>query len=151
MLYLVYILLAVFVLASLLLARFCYRQRRIGSKLQAQLHDFTGFVHDMRTPLSLVKSSLDELEEAGNLSEGLQKSLAVLRKNLTRLLDMSELLLDWQKAEMQAFALRLVSCDLNVYLEEKRKTSQRSMPTPCLTGKISAGAATACLKMAKRH
>ena len=120
MLYLVYILLAVFVLASLLLARFCYRQRRIGSKLQAQLHDFTGFVHDMRTPLSLVKSSLDELEEAGNLSEGLQKSLAVLRKNLTRLLDMSELLLDWQKAEMQASALRLVSCDLNVYLEEKR-------------------------------
>ena len=116
MLYLVYILLAVFVLASLLLARFCYRQRRIGSKLQAQLHDFTGFVHDMRTPLSLVKSSLDELEEAGNLSEGLQKSLAVLRKNLTRLLDMSELLLDWQKAEMQASALRLVSCDLNVYL-----------------------------------
>ena len=88
--------------------------------MQAQLHDFTGFVHDMRTPLSLVKSSLDELEEAGNLSEGLQKSLAVLRKNLTRLLDMSELLLDWQKAEMQASALRLVSCDLNVYLEEKR-------------------------------
>ena len=120
MLYLVYILLAVFALACLLLGWLCYRQRRMEVRLQAQLHDFTGFVHDMRTPLSMVKSSLDELEETGNLSEGLQKSLAVLQKNLTRLLDMSALLLDWQKAEMQASTLRLVSCDLNIYLEEKR-------------------------------
>lgn len=72
---------------------------------------FINLVHEIRTPLSLIRLPLEKLQEIEH--EGKEaKYLSVIDKNVNYLLGITNQLLDFQKMENGALQLNLVSCDI---------------------------------------
>ncbi len=73
----------------------------------------------IRTPISLIKAPLSELEAQRELPEESKKTVAVAVKNAEKLLSMVTQLLDLQKTELHAECLKVSPYDIKAYLEEK--------------------------------
>ncbi|WP_418696817.1 hybrid sensor histidine kinase/response regulator transcription factor [Bacteroides sp.] len=110
-----FILIAVFVYMCLL-----YRKHKANEdKVKEKIRSFISIAHDIRTPVTLIKAPLSELETQEELPEASKKTVAVAAKNVEKLLSMITKLLDLQKAEMHAECLKLSRYDIKAYLEEK--------------------------------
>lgn len=80
---------------------------------------FINLVHEIRTPLSLIRLPLEKLQEKEH-EEKDAKYLSVIDKNVNYLLGITNQLLDFQKMENGALLLNLEKCDIkelvdNVY------------------------------------
>lgn len=75
------------------------------SKMKLQF--FTNVSHELRTPLTLIKSPLDELLQYSKIDEFTKNSLSLIQKNVSRLLQMSNQLLDFRKIDSGRFKLSL--------------------------------------------
>lgn len=95
-----------------------------------------GWVHDARTPVTLVKSSLGELESEGNLSEVQRKRVAFAARNADKLLWALNKMLDEQKTESRPSALQLSQCTLSTYFEEKKSDWEIGASQKGLTMKL---------------
>lgn len=60
---------------------------------------FTEIAHEIRTPLSLIGSPLEAIDEIGVKDERVERYLKTIRLNTTRLLDLTNHLLDFQKID----------------------------------------------------
>jgi ligand-binding sensor domain-containing protein/signal transduction histidine kinase/DNA-binding response OmpR family regulator len=79
---------------------------------------FTNIAHEIRTPLTLIKMPLDKLFRQESLNPVITESLHMIRKNTNRLIDLTNQLLDFRKAEANNFSLNFIKTDINELLEE---------------------------------
>lgn len=84
-----------------------------------KIRSFISIAHDIRTPITLIKAPLSELETQEGLSEHSRKSLAVATKNAEKLFDMVTQLLDLQKADLQSNRETVSLQNIYTYLGDK--------------------------------
>ncbi len=85
---------------------------------QAKIEFFTNIAHEIRTPLTLIKSPLEKLLKITYKSPEIPQNLGIMEKNTSRLLNLVNQLLDFRKTEMQNVKLNLVEINMSDILEE---------------------------------
>ena len=78
---------------------------------------FVNLAHDLRTPLTLIKSPLQEIG-TDQLNSDDRMALKLARKNADKLLNMVNQLLDFQKIERDAMSLKVEQTDIGNFLQE---------------------------------
>lgn len=78
----------------------------------AKIDFFTNVAHEIRTPLTLIKSPLENVLASGSVSDEIRDDLEIMHLNTNRLLDLVNQLLDFRKTETQGFQLNFVECDV---------------------------------------
>ena len=80
---------------------------------EARLNFFTGLSHEFKTPLTLILSSVESLEnEFKNKGIAINKEINLMYNNSRRLLRLINQLLDYRKTEDQKFTLRASQTNL---------------------------------------
>ncbi len=111
---------------SAILSAFAYvflqyrRQRANEVRIRDKIHTFVSIAHDIRTPVTLIKAPLSELDAQDELPEQSKKIVAVAMRNVEKLMGMIAQLLEFQKNEQYAeTCLKVTLYDIKAYLEEK--------------------------------
>jgi signal transduction histidine kinase/ligand-binding sensor domain-containing protein/DNA-binding response OmpR family regulator len=86
----------------------------------AKIEFFTNVAHEIRTPLTLIKSPLEKLLKQKYKSPEVPRQLDIMDKNTSRLLNLINELLDFRKAEMKHTKLSFVEINITELLEETR-------------------------------
>lgn len=97
------------------------RHQREKNLYQAKINFFTSVVHEIRTPLSLIKAPLERVIENMDTGRNLRKNkkyLSLIQKNTDRLLFLSNQLLDFRKVEADRFRLSFKIVNLRDLTEE---------------------------------
>ena len=84
----------------------------------AKIEFFTNIAHEIRTPLTLIKSPLEKLLKQKYASPDIPRHLGIMDKNTSRLLNLINELLDFRKAEMKHVKLSFVEVNVSDVLEE---------------------------------
>ncbi|WP_417361022.1 hybrid sensor histidine kinase/response regulator transcription factor [Galbibacter sp.] len=79
---------------------------------QAKIEFFTNVAHEIRTPLTLIKSPLEKILKSNDQSNLIKENLAIMSKNTSRLLDLVNQLLDFRRTEIEEIKLSFVKTDL---------------------------------------
>ncbi len=100
---------------------------RLQAQTQKELYDakinfFTNITHEIRTPLSLIKTPLDKIISSGNYTESNQQELLTMQANADRLLSLTNQLLDLRKMEKMEVKPTFLTNDLVALI---RKTCDR--------------------------
>jgi signal transduction histidine kinase/ligand-binding sensor domain-containing protein/DNA-binding response OmpR family regulator len=85
---------------------------------QSKISFFINLVHEIRTPLSLIRLPLERLSEKDFEDNDTPKYLTIINKNVTYLLNIVNQLLDFQKVESQKNKLELREYDLNKVIQD---------------------------------
>ena len=83
-----------------------------------KLKFFTEIAHEIRTPLTLIGTPLEAIEEIGVKEPRINKYLKVIRQNTSRLLDLTGQILDFQKMESEAPPLKFEIVDIRSLVQE---------------------------------
>lgn len=99
---------------------------------EAKIKFFTNVSHEIKTPLSLIKSPLDKLLRVPPKNPELKENLAIMSKNTSRLLDLVKQLLDFRNTEMERVDLTFVQTNIselirNTYLRFKPILSDKKL------------------------
>lgn len=131
--YAVYVVLALCSLAAVILyfrRRSQQKQRQTMEKFErekerelysAKIDFFTNVAHEIRTPLTLIKSPLENVLASKSFSDDIRDDLEIMDLNTNRLLDLVNQLLDFRKTETQGFQLYFVECDVADILQNTYK------------------------------
>jgi ligand-binding sensor domain-containing protein/signal transduction histidine kinase/CheY-like chemotaxis protein len=84
----------------------------------AKIEFFTNVAHEIRTPLTLIKMPLDKLISKQSDDPETNESLNMMKKNTNRLIDLTNQLLDFRKAEANKFSLNFSNTDINELLND---------------------------------
>ena len=112
-------------LYTLLLLLFIYfivqyvRNRITKHNSIEKIQFFINVAHDIRTPITLIKGPLSDLEESEQFTERGREVLNLANKNVDRLYQMISKLLDFQKADLSALRLIVSKNELNEYIKER--------------------------------
>lgn len=94
-----------------------YQETKEKEVYKTKISFFINLVHEIRTPLSLIRLPLEKLQEKKH--EGKEaKYLSVIDKNVNYLLGITNQLLDFQKMESGALQLNLKQCDLSLLVSD---------------------------------
>jgi len=85
----------------------------------AKIEFFTNITHEIRTPLTLIRGPLEEIiKNKEDFSEEIQENLMVMERNSSRLINLSNQLLDFRKTEQKVFSLNFVKTDIVPLLKD---------------------------------
>lgn len=84
----------------------------------AKIDFFTNVAHEIRTPLTLIKMPLDKLLATRKSDPEMIESLNMIDKNTSRLIDLTNQLLDFRKAEANNYSLNFTKTDINDLLSD---------------------------------
>lgn len=84
----------------------------------AKIDFFTNVAHEIRTPLTLIKMPLDKLLASRKADPETIESLNMIDKNTSRLIDLTNQLLDFRKAEANNYSLNFTKTDINDLLSD---------------------------------
>ncbi len=113
--YAIYLLLSVTLIGLTL--RFAYlRKQRIISKEKIQF--FINTAHDIRTPLTLIKAPLEELQEKEPLSEEGQRRMQTALRNVNALIHLATNLIRFERVDTYSERLHVRNCELQSYLND---------------------------------
>lgn len=84
----------------------------------AKIDFFTNVAHEIRTPLTLIKSPLENVLSSQSVSNDIRDDLEIMNLNTTRLLDLVNQLLDFRKTETRGFQLNFVECNISDILQQ---------------------------------
>lgn len=98
---------------------------------EERLRFYTNITHELRTPLTLIAGPVDDLKHDGGLTESAHRKVLSLSKNVDRLLELVNRLLDFRKVETSNYEISLRPGDLssvvesagNVFFESKTNPS----------------------------
>jgi len=79
---------------------------------------FTDIAHEIRTPLTLIKGPLDSILLKTEIDNGILDDLQIMKQNTSRLLDLTNQLLDFRKAEKEGFRLNFSAYTISALLME---------------------------------
>lgn len=91
---------------------------------QAKIDFFINIAHEIRTPLTLIKSPLERLLRSDKIGEKENNSLTLMDKNVSRLLSLVNQLLDFRKTETEGYSLNFVRTEVVSLLTETAKRFQ---------------------------
>ncbi len=95
------------------------RNRIAKHDAKERIRFFIDVAHDIRTPISLIKAPLSEMEAKEDLTGHGKELLNVAMKNADKLFTMVSQLLDLQKTDLVEEKLNIVQQDMNSYMHEK--------------------------------
>lgn len=95
-----------------------YQLEKEKEVYQSKIGFFINLVHEIRTPLSLIKLPLEKLSEQHMKDEKESKYITIINKNVTYLLNIVNQLLDFQKVESNKSVLKLQEQNINDLLRE---------------------------------
>ena len=78
---------------------------------------FKNTAHDIRTPLTLIKAPLSEIQRTENLSDNGKRNLALAIQNADSLNELSTNLINFEKEELYTDTIRVNKLDLNKYIK----------------------------------
>ena len=84
----------------------------------AKIEFFTHVTHEIRTPLTLIKLPVEKLLKWVADNPLLHENLIMIEKNTDRLINLTNQLLDFRKAEANNYTLSFVKTDINELLRE---------------------------------
>ena len=85
----------------------------------AKIDFFTNIAHEIRTPLTLIKGPLENILKKEDLNRTeINENLSVMERNTSRLLDLTNQLLDFRKAETKGFRLNFMDCNISKLIRE---------------------------------
>ncbi|SNR56995.1 two-component regulator propeller domain-containing protein [Flavobacterium sp. ov086] len=92
-------------------------------KKEEELHEnklnfFTEIAHEFQTPLTLIVGPVEKLSEAKNLSEKNQKFIQMVQRNSSRLLFLTQQLLEFRRAEYNFLQIKAKKFDLISLIEQ---------------------------------
>lgn len=89
-----------------------FKEAQNKELLEAKINFFTNITHEIRTPLTLINGSVEniDMEDIGNKT--LQKNLLAIKKNCKRLLNLINQLLDFRKMDSKGMKLNFVRTDI---------------------------------------
>ena len=87
----------------------------------AKIDFFTNVAHEIRTPLTLIKSPLENVLSKENIDYSIKEDLEIMNLNTSRLLDLVNQLLDFRKTETQVFQLKFSNCNVTELLNRTFK------------------------------
>ena len=98
-------------------------QNILFRKREKELHEnrltfFTDIAHEFQTPLTLIIGPVQKLSEAANLSERNQKFIQMIQRNSSRLLFLTQQLLEFRKAEYDHLEVTVKQFDLVNLIEQ---------------------------------
>lgn len=85
---------------------------------QAKINFFVDVAHEIRTPLTLIKSPLEKAMQDRGLSDESQRYLSVVEKNADNMLSLVNQLLDFRKTELDNYRLSFVKTDMVSFLQD---------------------------------
>ncbi len=100
---------------------------------EAKINFFTGISHEFKTPLTLILSAVESLnDEFQNKNHHLKKELVLLHNNSMRLLRLINQLLDFRKIENKDFIIRpskinIYKFSLDIFEEFKREAKKKNI------------------------
>ena len=98
-------------------------QNILFRKREQELHEnrltfFTDIAHEFQTPLTLIVGPIQKLSEATNLNERNQKFIQMIQRNSSRLLFLTQQLLEFRKAEYDYLEVTVKKFDLVNLVEQ---------------------------------
>lgn len=84
----------------------------------AKIDFFTNVAHEIRTPLTLITSPLDQVLTCDEVPPAVREDLEIVHLNTGRLLDLVNQLLDFRKIETEGFRLRFAVCGVSDILQQ---------------------------------
>ena len=85
---------------------------------EAKMQFFTNVAHEIKTPLTLIKGPLEKvIKKAGDVP-GIQDSLRIMEKNTSRLVELTNQLLDFRQTEIKGFSLNFVRANITELVED---------------------------------
>lgn len=112
---LLYVLVAIGLAALAIRLILMKKQRKISEE---KIRFFVNTAHDIRTPLTLIKTPLEELATHEQLSENGRSNLDTVLKNVNALLRLTTNLLNFERADTYTNVLHVAEYELNAYMEE---------------------------------
>lgn len=86
--------------------------------IEAKINFFTQIVHEIKTPVSLIKSPLEHVIETGRWNTDVAANLNIMKRNVDRLLELIRQLLDFRKIGDEGFRLRCSDTDISLLIRE---------------------------------
>lgn len=98
-------------------------QNILFRKREQELHEnkltfFTDIAHEFQTPLTLIVGPIQKLSETANLNERNQKFIQMIQRNSSRLLFLTQQLLEFRKAEYDYLEVTVKKFDLVSLIEQ---------------------------------
>lgn len=99
---------------------------------QSKINFFTNVAHEIRTPLTLIKGPLTDILQKDVSDETDRENLHIMDQNVTRLLNLTNQLLDFRKIERDGLRLSFQRCNIgqlvsDVYVRFKPIMQQRGI------------------------
>jgi ligand-binding sensor domain-containing protein/signal transduction histidine kinase/DNA-binding response OmpR family regulator len=85
---------------------------------QTKINFFINVAHEIRTPLTLIKSPLEKVIMNNKIPDDAQNYLNIMDKNVNRLLALANQLLDFRNTELDGYRLSFVKTDIVGVLKE---------------------------------
>lgn len=95
-----------------------YRMEKEKELYKNKINFFIHLIHEIRTPLTLIKLPLDNLKKTMNVSEKASRELNIIDKNINYLLNTTNELLDFQRIESGAINLHLRQADMKMVVTD---------------------------------
>ncbi len=89
-----------------------FREETEKELLRAKINFFTDITHEIRTPLTLINGSVENLEDRKYQDTMLSKNLNAISKNSRRLLNLINQLLDFRKMDSNSLKLNFTNTDI---------------------------------------
>lgn len=99
---------------------------------ESKVQFFTEIAHEIRTPLSLIDAPLEAMEALEIEDKRVERYIKVMRKNTSRLLNLTSQLLDFQKIGANQFDFKYERIDVTMIVNE---TIERFEPAMQLKGR----------------
>ena len=90
-----------------------YEREKEKEIYKIKIDFFTNVAHEIKTPLSLIKSPLDKINKMLDINPLVKDNLQIIEKNTVRLLTLVNQLMDFRKAEKDSFELHTTVTNLN--------------------------------------
>lgn len=113
------------------LALLSLEDRKERELYQAKIEFFTNITHEIRTPLSLIKTPLEEVMKKLNPGDPNWENLSITQRNTDRLLKLVNELLDFRKAESKGLKLNILNVEIISVIHD---TISRFVPSARLKG-----------------
>jgi len=94
------------------------KHQREKNLYQAKIDFFTLIVHEIRTPLTLIKAPLERVIQHVDPTPAVKKNLDLIEKSTERLITLSGQLLDFRKVEASGFSLYFNSINVTELLTD---------------------------------
>ena len=104
--------------------------------IQAKMAFFTQVAHEIKTPVTLIKSPLERIIETGKWDSAVTDNLNLIKRNVDRLLELIRQLLDFRKVDNEGFRLNCRETDISLLVEEtvarfRNSTEKIAIRTDC--------------------